>query len=384
MTGAVSAFVALGLGQLSSAPDAHADDFDMLIDQVLNSMTSFLELDSVSAVLGSQTDTELISWLNSLDPVGAASVDAQAMSQNLLVNPSFETADPSGSGYSGVTIPGWTETGTPTVIAYGTPMGYPSPVSTPIPAWTSFPLTAPPGAGDNFAGGGPVATSSISQTVDVAGAAGTPYALSADLGGQGWDPSSAGVQVTFYDANGAVVGTGSLAPVSVWDRWGFTGFEDRSTTGTVPEGAVSAQVTTTFTDRNAALGNYNGAYADNESFTVGDPSLTAATLVAPTSDVGQLDHVFVIYMENKGAADIVGSPNAPYMNSLINTYGYGDNYYALGHPSDPQLLPDPGRLGLRHGLQRRLEHHRRAEPHAGNGPGGRFVGGLRAEHADGG
>ena len=38
------------------------------------------------------------------------------------------------------------------------------------------------------------------------------------------------------------------------------------------------------------------------------------------SDVGQLDHVFLIYMENKGVNDIVGSPNAPYLNSLINTY----------------------------------------------------------------
>lgn len=338
MAGAIGAFAVLGLGQLTSAPDAHADDFDMLIDQVLNAMTSFLEMGSVSTVLGSPLDTELVSWLNSLDPVGAASADAQAMSQNLLVNPSFETADPSGSGYSGVTIPGWTETGTPTVIAYGTPMGYPSPVSAPIPAWSSFPQSAPSGAGDNFAGGGPVGTSSISQTVDVTGAAGTPYALSADLGGQGWDPSSAAVQVTFYDANGAVVGTGALAPVSVWDRLGFTGLEDRSITGTVPEGAVSAQVTTTFTDRDWVLGNYNGAYADNESFTVGDPSLSAAPLVAPVSDVGQLDHVFVIYMENKGAADIVGSPNAPYMNSLINTYGYDDNYYALGHPSDPNYF----------------------------------------------
>lgn len=338
MAGAIGAFAVLGLGQLASAPDAHADDFDMLIDQVLNAMTSFLEMGSVSTVLGSPLDTELVSWLNSLDPVGAASADAQAMSQNLLVNPSFETADPSGSGYSGVTIPGWTETGTPTVIAYGTPMGYPSPVSAPIPAWSSFPQSAPSGAGDNFAGGGPVGTSSISQTVDVTGAAGTPYALSADLGGQGWDPSSAAVQVTFYDANGAVVGTGALAPVSVWDRLGFTGLEDRSITGTVPEGAVSAQVTTTFTDRDWVLGNYNGAYADNESFTVGDPSLSAAPLVAPVSDVGQLDHVFVIYMENKGAADIVGSPNAPYMNSLINTYGYDDNYYALGHPSDPNYF----------------------------------------------
>ncbi|PQM49964.1 phosphoesterase [Mycolicibacter virginiensis] len=341
MTGAASAFVALGLGQLASAPDAHADDFDMLIDQVLNVMTSFLEQDAVSTVLGPQVDSELVSWLGSLDPVGTASADAQAMSQNLLVNPSFETADPSGSGYSGVTIPGWTETGTPTVIAYGTPVGYPSPVSFPLPTVSGlfgFPQTAPPGSGDNFAGGGPVGMSTVSQTVDLTGAAGTPYALSADLGGQTWNPSYASVQVSFLDANGKVVGTGSLNPVTVWDRWGFTGFEQREITGTVPEGAVSAKVTTTFTDENQYLGNYNGAYADNESFTVGDPSLTAAPLVAPESDVGQLDHVFVIYMENKGAADIVGSPNAPYMNSLINTYGYDDNYYALGHPSDPNYF----------------------------------------------
>ncbi len=336
-----SAFVTLGLGQLASAADVHADEFDVIVDQVLNSMTDFLEMDSVSTVLGSQLDTSLVSWLGSLDPVAAVSADAQQMSQNLLVNPGFETADPSGSGYSGVTIPGWTETGTPTVIAYGTPLGYPSPVSFPLPTVSGlfgFPQDAPPGGGDNFAGGGPVGTSSISQTVDVAGAAGTPYALSADLGGQTWNPSYASVQVNFLDAHGDVVGTGSLNPVTVWDRWGFTGFEEREITGTVPEGAVSAQVTTTFTDKNGFLGNYNGSYADNESFTVGDPNLSPAPLVPPTSDVGQLDHVFVIYMENKGADDIVGSPNAPYINSLINNYGYDDNYYALSHPSDPNYF----------------------------------------------
>jgi hypothetical protein len=338
MSGAVSAFLTGGLALLS-APEAQADEFDVMIDQVLTSIIGFLEQDSVSAVLGPQLDTELVTWLNGLDPV--ASVDAQLMSQNLLVNPGFETADPSGSGYSGVTIPGWTETGTPTVIAYGTPVGYPSPTAFPLPTATGlfgFPQDAPPGGGDNFAGGGPVGTSSISQTVDVTGAAGTPYALSADLGGQTWNPSYATVQVSFLDANGNVVGTGSLNPVTVWDRWGFTGFEEREITGTVPEGAVAAKVTTTFTDENQYLGNYNGAYADNESFTVGDPNLAPAPLTPPTSNVGQLDHVFVIYMENKGTDDIVGSPNAPYINSLINTYGYADNYYALGHPSDPNYF----------------------------------------------
>jgi hypothetical protein len=43
-------------------------------------------------------------------------------------------------------------------------------------------------------------------------------------------------------------------------------------------------------------------------------------------------------MENKGVSDIVGSPNAPYINSLINSNGYADNYYALGHPSDPNYI----------------------------------------------
>lgn len=340
MSGAVSAFLMGGLGLLST-PEAHADEFDVIIDQVLNSMIGFLEQDSVSAVLGPQVDTELVTWLNSLDPLAAVSVDAQLMSQNLLVNPGFEIADPSGSGYSGVTIPGWSETGTPTVIEYGTPVGYPSPTSSPLPGATGlfgFPQDPPPGGGDNFAGGGPVATSSISQTVDLTGAAGTAYKLSADLGGQTWNPSYASVQVTFLDAHGDVLGTGSLNPVTVWDRLGFTGLQERDITGTVPEGTTSATVTTTFTDENKYLGNYNGAYADNESFTVGDPNLTAAPLTPPASDVGQLDHVFLIYMENKGADDIVGSSNAPYINSLINNYGYADNFYALSHPSDPNYI----------------------------------------------
>lgn len=412
LTGAISAFLTLALGLLANAPKATADEFDVIIDQVLNAITGSsgdvaagsaavpelgslglgatestaglglgslsdagsasaaspfdaglhgLEQDWINSGFGQQVDTALNDWFNRVDPttgacglicdgaagqggglifgdVGAA---AQPMSQNLLVNPGFETADPSGSGYSGVTIPGWTETGTPTVIAYGTPLGYPSPISSPfpkLPAFLGFPQDAPPGGGDNFAGGGPVATSTISQTVDLTGAAGTPYALSADLGGQGLDPSSAAVQVSFLDAHGDVLGTGSLNPATVWDRLGSTLFEHRDISGTVPEGTTSAQVTTTFTDKDPILGNYNGAYADNESFTVGDPSLTPAPLTPPTSDVGQLDHVFVIYLENKSVDDIVGSPNAPYINSLIKSNDFADNYYALGHPSDPNYF----------------------------------------------
>jgi hypothetical protein len=399
LTGAISMFLTLGLGPLANAPKATADEFDVVIDQVFNAITaslgdmaagsaavpelglgslsdvgsataaspvdaslSGLEQDWINSSFGQQFDTLINSWFNLIDPTngacglicdgadgqggglifGDAGAAAQPMSENLLVNPSFETADPSGSGFSGVTIPGWTETGTPTVIQYGTQGGYPFGFSTPLPKFFDFPQNAPPGAGDNFAGGGPVATSTISQTVDLTGAAGTPFTLSADLGGQGWDPSDASVQVTFLDAHGDVLGTDSLNPVTVWDRLGFTGFEDRDISGTVPDGTTSAQVTTTFTDNDTFLGNYNGSYADNESFTVGDPSLTAAPLTPPTSDVGQLDHVFLIYLENKGAGDIVGSPNAPYINSLINTEPHDTNYFALGHPSDPNYIRPVG------------------------------------------
>ena len=392
LSSSVGAFLALGMTQLAAAPTVKADEVDAILEPIINSVAGSLgdvavgsagvglgslsdvgsvaaaspvdawlhglEQDWINSGFGQQVDTTINSWFNLADPSSSAcglicdgadgqggglifgdvGAVAQPMSQNLLVNPGFETADPSGSGYSGVTIPGWTETGTPTVIAYGTQGGYPLGLSSPFPKFFDFPQTAPLGGGDNFAGGGPVATSTISQTVDLTGAAGTPFTLSADLGGQGWDPSDASTQVTFLDAHGDVVGTDSLNPVTALDRLGFTGFEERDISGTVPEGTTSAQVTTTFTDNNTFLGHYNGSYADNESFTVGDPSLTPAALIPPTSNVGQLDHVFLIYMENKGVNDIVGSPNAPYINSLISHNGYADNYYALGHPSEPNYI----------------------------------------------
>src|SRR3984885_857895 len=399
LSSGVGTFLALGMTHLAAAPTVKADEFDAILEPIINSITSSLgdvaagsaavpelgslglgatesvaaaspvdawlhglEQDWINSGFGQQVDTAINSWFNLVDPTtsacglicdgaddqggglifGDGGADVQSMSQNLLVNPGFETADPSGSGYSGVTIPGWTETGTPTVIAYGTQGGYPFAFGTPLPKFFDFPQIAPSGAGDNFAGGGPVATSTISQTVDLTGAAGTPFNLSADLGGQGWDPSDASVQVTFLDAHGDVLGTDSLNPVTIWDRLGFTGFEERDISGMVPDGTTSAQVTTTFTDNDTFLGNYNGAYADNESFTVGDPSLTAAPLTPPTSDVGQLDHVFLIYLENKGVDNIVGSPNAPYLNSLINTEDYDSNYFALGHPSDPNYIRPVG------------------------------------------
>ena len=225
-------------------------------------------------------ETERTIFNNTPDVVLVPAAAVLVESPNLLVDPGAELGDPSLSGYSSVTAPGWTVTGTPTVIKYGTLRRFPSPFASPgptLPAFLGFPssYSAPPGSGMQFFGGGPVATSTLTQTVDLGAAAsdidtGTvAYTLSGDLGGFLIDPSATSVTVDFLDANGVKLGTGGIEPVTVLDRGFQTGLFERETSGTIPVGTRSALVVATFTDRNPVLGNYNNAYADNLSFTVG-------------------------------------------------------------------------------------------------------------------
>jgi hypothetical protein len=269
---------------------------------------------------------------------------------NLLLNGGAEVGDPSLSAYSSVTLPGWTVTGTPTVIQYGTQRRFPLPLGSPgptLPSFLAFPSVSgePAGGGAQFFGGGPVATSTLTQIVNLSGAAseidaGTvPYEVSGDLGGFTIDPSAASVTVDFLDANGVTVGTGKIKPVTALARSFRTELLARDTIGVIPVGTRSAKVVVTLADHNPVLGNYNNAYADDLSLTVGANLPAPPPPTPPASTVGQLDHVFMVYMENKGAGDIVGSPNAPYLNSLIDTYGYGADYHALTHPSDPNYYP---------------------------------------------
>jgi hypothetical protein len=48
--------------------------------------------------------------------------------------------------------------------------------------------------------------------------------------------------------------------------------------------------------------------------------------------------IFTIVLENHDYAEIVGSSDAPYINSLITTYGLATNYKDTGHPSLPNYL----------------------------------------------
>ena len=49
--------------------------------------------------------------------------------------------------------------------------------------------------------------------------------------------------------------------------------------------------------------------------------------------VPQLDHVFVIMMENHGFAQIINNPFAPFANKYAKTANTADNYFAVAHPS---------------------------------------------------
>lgn len=71
--------------------------------------------------------------------------------------------------------------------------------------------------------------------------------------------------------------------------------------------------------------------------------LVAASLVSPvfannggdSDSIPRLDHLFVIMMENHGYQQIIGNPNEPYMNSIIQSgeVNLATNYFAVGHPS---------------------------------------------------
>ena len=62
------------------------------------------------------------------------------------------------------------------------------------------------------------------------------------------------------------------------------------------------------------------------------------TAQAPSGTIPSFGHVFVIVMENKSYSEIIGSPEAPYINQLAHTYASAAHYYAIRHPSLPNYL----------------------------------------------
>ena len=64
----------------------------------------------------------------------------------------------------------------------------------------------------------------------------------------------------------------------------------------------------------------------------------AQTPVSTRSSLPRPDHIVIVLEENKGYTDIIGSPDAPYLNSLVTQGALLTNFYALHHPSQPNYL----------------------------------------------
>ncbi len=65
--------------------------------------------------------------------------------------------------------------------------------------------------------------------------------------------------------------------------------------------------------------------------------------------IPRLDHVFLIMMENHGYGQILGNPNAPFINHMAQSANLATNYFAVGHPSLTNYLEVVG--GSNFGVQ---------------------------------
>jgi hypothetical protein len=88
-----------------------------------------------------------------------------------------------------------------------------------------------------------------------------------------------------------------------------------------------------------------GAAATTAGFAGAQPATTSGqcgTLAsAPT-----YSHVIWVSMENHSYDTIIGSPQAPYINSLATSCGLATNYHNISHPSLPNYVGITSGLGL--------------------------------------
>jgi hypothetical protein len=67
------------------------------------------------------------------------------------------------------------------------------------------------------------------------------------------------------------------------------------------------------------------------------PAPIASSAPCGLKQAPHYDHVVWIVLENVGYS-VIGSPSAPYLNSLANVCGLATNDYAVGHPSLPNYI----------------------------------------------
>jgi hypothetical protein len=192
--------------------------------------------------------------------VGLMAPQAQAATHtgNLIKNGGGEAAVASTDG-TPVPTPKWklgTGTGF-TAVQYGASGGFPT-ATDPGPAKR----------GSNFLAGGPDGDVVVTETAKVATYAtaidqGTvTYTLIGWLGGYSSQGDEAFLEVDFKDANGALLDSASIGPVTAADRANVTGLLKRTKKGSVPVGTRSIFIQLSMT---RLAGTYNDGYADGLS-----------------------------------------------------------------------------------------------------------------------
>jgi hypothetical protein len=58
----------------------------------------------------------------------------------------------------------------------------------------------------------------------------------------------------------------------------------------------------------------------------------------PQSKFGEVDHVFLVVMENQPRSVLIGNTYAPFINSYATIANQATRYFAVGHPSAPNYL----------------------------------------------
>lgn len=246
-----------------------------------------------------------ISVTNTSAPVGTVTTSA-SFTRTAHVAPTISSFSPTSdiTGAS-VTITGTNFSGA-SAVKFGTHAA-----SFTIASATSITTTVPNGAKPGAlsvttaAGTATSASSftpllSITQVSPATGPAGTPVTIK----GAGFTGTST---VTF---NGTPASITSQSPSQL--------------VVTVPPAAPGGPVTVTNTG--APAGTVDSAASFN-------PGICGSRF-----DVPAYAHVIVIAEENHSFADIVGSPNAPYINTVANQCGLATDYHSITHPSLPEYI----------------------------------------------
>jgi hypothetical protein len=76
------------------------------------------------------------------------------------------------------------------------------------------------------------------------------------------------------------------------------------------------------------------------------PTATAPCGSATAPPAGGYTHVIWVLMENNSYGSIIGSPSAPYINSLAQACGLATNYHNISHPSLPNYVGMTSGLSL--------------------------------------